>query len=91
MSLKLSFGSNFVRLRAFGSTAVSIPVYTFQTKKTALDYLNPFLSFSVHNFCARPDGQTFFEKVLFFLPDQENIYISIPISIISQIGPIPPL
>ena len=65
------------------------PVYTFQTKKTALDYLYPFLSFSVHNFCARTadgqtDGQTFFEKVIFFSPDQEYIYMSIPISSISQ-------
>ena len=32
------------------------------------------------------DGQTFFEKVLFFPPDQEYIYICIPISIISQIS-----
>ena len=70
-SLKISFGSSFVS-----------PVYTFQTKKTALDYLYPFLSFSVHNFCARTDGQTFFEKVFFFLSDQEYIYMSIPISII---------
>ena len=34
----------------------------------------------------RTDGQTFFEKVLFFPPDQEYIYMSIPISIIFQIA-----
>ena len=88
-SLKISFGSSFVSLRAFGSKfwQFRFPVYTFQTKKTALDYLYPFLSFSVHNFCARTDGQTFFEKVLFFSADQEYIYMSIPISTISQILP----
>ena len=88
-SLKISFGSSFVNLRAFGSKfwQFRFPVYTFQTKKTALHYLYPFLSFSVHNFCARTDGQTFFEKVFFFLPDQEYIYMSIPISTISQISP----
>ena len=62
--------------------AVSIPSIQLLKKKTALDYLYPFLSFSVHNFCARTDGQTFFEKVLFFPADQEYIYMSIPISII---------
>ena len=58
-SLKISFGSSFVNLRAFGSKfwQFRFPVYTFQTKKTALDYLYPFLSFSVHNFCARTDGR----------------------------------
>ena len=92
-SLKISFGSSFVNLRAFGSKfwQFRFPVYAFQTKKTALDYLYPFLSFSVHNFCARSDGrtdgQTFFEKVFFFLADQEYIYMSIPISTISQISP----
>ena len=35
----------------------------------------------------RTDGQTFFEKVLFFSADQEYIYMSIPISTISQISP----
>ena len=88
-SLKISFGSSFVSLRAFGSQ-LRFPVYTFQTKKNALDYLYPFLSFSVYNFCARTDGRTdrhFFEKVLFFPPDQEYIYMSIPISIIFQISP----
>ena len=55
-SLKISFGSSFVNLLAFGSKfwQFRFPVYTFQTKKTALDYLYPFLSFSVHNFT---DGQ----------------------------------
>ena len=76
-SLKFSLGSNIVSLRAFGSkfSLFQFPVYTVQTK-TALDYLYPFLSFSVHNFCARTDGQTFFEKVLFFPPDQEYIRLS---------------
>ena len=49
--------------------------------------LYPFLSFSVHNFSTRTDGQTFFEKVLSFPPDKEYTYISIPISIIFQISP----
>ena len=59
-SLKISFGASFVSLRAFGSKfwQFRFPVYTFQTKKTALDCLFPFLSFSVHNFCARTDGRT---------------------------------
>ena len=92
-SLKISFGSSFVSLRAFGSKfwQFRFPVYTFQTKNTAFDYLYPLLTFSIHNFCARTDGQTdgqtFFQKVLFFPPDQEYIYMSIPISIISQISP----
>ena len=34
----------------------------------------------------RTDGQTCFEKVLFFSADQEYIYMSIPISTISQIS-----
>ena len=83
-SLKISFGSSFVSLRAFGSKFWQ---YTPFKQKNALDYLYPFLSFSVHNFCARTDGrtggQTFFEKVLFFLADQEYIYMFIPISSIS--------
>ena len=35
----------------------------------------------------RTDGQTFLEKVLFFSDDQGYIYMSIPISTISQISP----
>ena len=57
--------------------ADSIPSIHLSNRKTALDYLYLFLSFSVHNFCARTDGQTFFEKVFFFLPDQEYIYMFI--------------
>ena len=60
---------------------------TSDNEKTAVDYLYPFLRFSVHNFCARTDGQRFFEKALFFPPDQEYIYMSIPISIIFKISP----
>ena len=43
--------------------------------KTALNYLYPFLSFSVHNFCARTDGQTFFEK--FSFSSWSRIYIHV--------------
>ena len=43
-------------MRSVRNWQFRFPVYTFQTKKTALDYLYPFLSFSVHNFCARTDG-----------------------------------
>ena len=52
-SLKISFGYSFISFRAFGSIfwQFRFPVYTFQTK-FALDYLYPFLSFSVLNFCA---------------------------------------
>ena len=58
-SLKISFGSSFVNLRAFWlKFAVSIPSIHLSNKKTALDYLYPFLSFSVHNFCARTDGRS---------------------------------
>ena len=87
-SLKISFGSSFVKLRAFGSKFDS--QYTpFKQKKTALDYLYSFLSFSVNNFCARTDGRTdrhFLKKFYFFLMIK-SIYMSIPISTISQISP----
>ena len=83
-SLKASFGSSIVSLRAFGSKCwqFRFPVYTFQTKKTALDYLYPFLSFSVHNFCARTDGRTdrhFLKKFYFFLLIK-NIYTCLYLS-----------
>ena len=59
--------------------AVSISSIHFPNKKTTLDYLYQFLSFSVHNFSTRTDGRkTFFENALFLLPDQEYIYMSIP-------------
>ena len=76
MRLKISFGFNFVSLPAFGSkfSQFRFPV---QTKKTAIDYIHPFLSFSVQKFCGRTDGQTFFEKVFFLLPDQEYIHIHV--------------
>ena len=48
------------------------PVYTFQTKKTALDSLYPFLSFSVHNFCTRTDRH--FSKKFSFFFLIKNIY-----------------
>ena len=89
---------NFIRLQLRKPScirveilAVSIPSIHLSNKKTALDYLYPLLSFSVHCVLLRPagrtDGQTFFEKVFFFLADQEYIYMSIPISTISQILP----
>ena len=63
--------------------------YTPFKQKTALDYLYPFLSFSVHNFCARTDGQTILKKFYFFLLIKNIcIYMSIPISIIFQISPV---
>ena len=88
---------NFIRLQLRKPScvqveilAVSIPSIHLSNQKTVLDYLYSFLSFSVHNLCARTDGltdgQKFFENVLFFPPDQEYIYMSIPISIISQIS-----
>ena len=83
-SLKISFGSSFVNLRAFGSKVwqFRFPVYTFQTKKTALDYLYPFLSFSVHNFCARTDGRTdrHFSKKFSFFFLIKNIYTCLYLS-----------
>ena len=83
-SLKISFGSSFVSLRAFGSKfwQFRFPVYTFQTKKTALDYLYPFLSFSVHNFCARTDGRTnrHFSKKFSFFFLIKNIYTCLYLS-----------
>ena len=77
-SFKISFGSNFVSVLV-AIISVSITSIYLLNKKTALDYLYPFFSFSVHNFCVLTDGQTFFEKVFFFLPDQEYIYMSKPI------------
>ena len=84
-SLTISFGSSLVSLRAFGSKfwQFRFPVYTFQTKKTALDYLSPFLSFSVHNFCARTDAKS--SKKFPFFSSWSRIYT--PISIIFQISP----
>ena len=56
--------------------AVSIPSIHLSNKNTAFEYLYPFLSFSVHNFCARTDGRTdIFRKSFLFLPDQEYIYM----------------
>ena len=52
------------------------PCVSFKQKKTELNYLYPLM---------RTDRRPFFEKVLFFLPDQEYIYMSLPISIISEI------
>ena len=79
-SLKISFGFNFVSFRTIGSK-ISIPGMHLSNRIQ--------LSFPVVKFqCTqilRTDGQTFFEKVLFFLPDQEYIYMSIPIVIISPI------
>ena len=58
--------------------SVAFPVYIFQTKKTALDYFFPFLSFSVHNFCARTDGRTdrHFSKSFLF-SSWSRIYIHV--------------
>ena len=84
-SLKILFSYSFVSLRAFGSKfwQFRFPVYTFQTK-TALDYLYPFLSFTVHNFCARTDGRTvrhFLKKFYFFLLIK-NIYTCLYLSLL---------
>ena len=74
----LEYVLGLARFRVFVPNLLLL--YTFQTKKTAVDYLFPVLSFSVH---------TFFEKVFFLVTDQEYnyIYMSIPISIIFQISP----
>ena len=80
-SLKILFGSSFVSLRAFGSKfgQFRFPVYTFQTKKPhSIIFIRSWVLVYITFAC----GQTFFEKVLFFSPDQEYIYISIPISTI---------
>ena len=84
-SLKISFGSDFVRLRAFGSKfwQFRFPVYNLQTKQTALDYLYPFLSFSVHNFAhGRTDGWTdiHFSKKFSFFFLIKNIYTCLYLS-----------
>ena len=81
---------NFIRIYLRKSScvrfeiAVLIPSIHLSNKKTAIVYLYPFLSFSVHKFCGPTD---IFPKNFLFLPDQEYIYMSIPISIISQIPP----
>ena len=91
-SLKISFGSSFVSLRAFGSKfwQFRFPVYTFQTKKTALDYLYPFLSFSVHNFCARTDGRTdiFWKSFIFFCWSRIYIHVYTYLDYFSNFTPI---
>ena len=78
-----SLSPSCVRVENFGT---SISGMCVSNKKTAFNYLYPFSSFSVHKFCGRTDGRTFFEKVSLFLPDQEYIYMSIPIFIISPIS-----
>ena len=76
-SLKISFGYSFVSLRAFGLkfSQFRFRVHIFQT---ALVYLYPFLSFSVHNFCARTDG--YFSKKFSFFLLIKNIYICLYLS-----------
>ena len=51
-------------------------------KQTARDYLYPFLSFSVHNFCARTDGRTdrHFSKKFYFFLLIKNIYTCLYLS-----------
>ena len=85
-SLKISFGSSFVSLRAFGSKFWQFPEYIFQTKKTALDYLYPFLSFSVHNFFARTDGRT--DSFLFSYWSRIYIHVYTYLDYFSNITPI---
>ena len=62
--------------------AVSIPSIQL-SNKTACNYLSPFSGFSVQNFCGRTDSSP---KRLGFLPNQEFICMSMPMSIISQIS-----
>ena len=78
---------NFIRLQLRKSScvrieifAVSIPSIHLSNKKATLNYLYRFLSFSVHNFCARTDGlmdgrtdRHFLKKFYFFLLIK-NIY-----------------
>ena len=75
-SLKISFGFVFISLRAIGSK-IRFPVCSFQTKKTACNYLNPCSSFSVRKCCGRTDRrtnrQTFSKKFSFFFLIK-NIY-----------------
>ena len=85
-SLKISFASNFVSLRAF--VQFRFPAYTIQTKKThSIIFTRSWVLVYITLAHGRTDRQTFFEKVFFFLSDQEYIYVSIPISTISQISP----
>ena len=67
-SLKISFGFSCVSLRAFGSKfwQFRCPAYTFQTNKLhSIIFIRSFLSFSVHNNCARTDRH-FLKKFSFF-------------------------
>ena len=98
-SLKISFGSSFVSLRAFGSFGSFDSHYTpFKQKKphsiiSTLSWILVYITSAHGRTDGRTDRQTFFEKVFFFLlfffflPDQEYIYLSISISIIFQISP----
>ena len=64
--------------------------YIFETKEAELNYLYPFMTYSVGEFFERTDGRTdgrTFSKSFLYLPDQDCIYMSIPISIISEIIP----
>ena len=84
-SLKISFGSNFKIL------AVSIPSIHLSNKKTALDYPYPFLSFSVHNFCARTDGRTdrhFLKNFLFSSCSRIYIHVYTYLDYFSNFTPI---
>ena len=86
-SLNISFCCIFVSLRAIGSNfcVFRFHLCTFQTNKTAVDYLQPFLSTQVLQTDRRTGGQTFFPKSFLF-SSWSRIYMSIPISIISQTG-----
>ena len=77
-SLKIWFGCSFVSLRAFGFRSFDSQYTPFKQKKTALDYLYPFLSFSVHDFCGRADRH-FLKKFYFFLLIK-NIYTCLYLS-----------
>ena len=71
---------NFIRLYLRKPSCVhvvSIPSIHVSTKKIARDYLYKFLSFSVHNFCARTDRHFSKKYSFFFLI--KNIYTKVSI------------
>ena len=70
----LDYFSNFTPIL----TEVSIPFFHMELgMKTALDYLYPFFSFSVHNFCTRTDGRTDICRKSFIFSSWSRVYIHV--------------
>ena len=73
--------------RNFGSFDSHYTSFKSHSIISSRSWVLVYITFARGRTDGRTDGQTFFEKVFVFLPDQEFIYMSKPISIIFQISP----